>query len=94
MRQMETAGTEATFEELRERISENDRRLLAAVNERLRLVAEITDYKRRHGLALVDAAREEALLDALAAANEGPISEEGLRALFRELLDLTKREVY
>jgi len=91
---METTSADATIESLRRRISENDRRLLDAVNERIRLVAEITAYKRRHGLALVDPAREEALLDALAAANAGPISEEGLRGLFRELLDLTKREVY
>jgi hypothetical protein len=33
------------------------------------------------------------LLDDLVSANSGPLSDEGVGDLFRELLDLTKREV-
>jgi len=45
------------------------------------------------GIPFVDPERERRLLDELASANRGPLSAEGLRELFCELLDLTKREV-
>jgi len=45
------------------------------------------------GLPFLDPDRERQLLDDLVSANRGPLSDEGLRELFGELLDLTKREV-
>jgi chorismate mutase len=87
------SGAEDTVAALRERIAAQDRALLAAVNERLRLVAELKRWKADHGLAFLDPERERRLVEALAAANEGPLSEEGLRELFAAVLDLTKREL-
>ena len=79
--------------ELRSRIEENDRAIVAAVNERLRLVEELWQLKQRHGAERFDPDRERRLRDELAAANAGPLSAEGLDALVRELLELTKREL-
>jgi 3-deoxy-7-phosphoheptulonate synthase / chorismate mutase len=78
---------------LRDEISDLDRAILDAINARLELVAELKRYKDEHGLPFVDPDRERQLLDDLIAANRGPLSEEGLRELFCELLDLMKREV-
>ncbi|HSK16619.1 MAG TPA: chorismate mutase [Gaiellaceae bacterium] len=78
---------------LRERIAGLDRAILAAVNERIGLVAELRTHKLSHGWDFVDARREAELLDALAAANGGPLGEEGLRELFGTVLAVTKREV-
>jgi chorismate mutase len=78
---------------LRDEISDLDRAILDAINARLELVAELKRYKDEHGLPFVDPARERQLLDDLVSANRGPLSEEGLRELFCELLDLMKREV-
>jgi chorismate mutase/prephenate dehydratase len=78
---------------LREQISALDRELLELVNERLRLVSNLWHYKRLRGLPLVAPEREQALLDELTRANSGPLSSEGLAALHRFLLDLTKKEV-
>ena len=78
---------------LRDEISELDRRILDAVNARVELVAELKRYKEEHGLPFVDPDRERQLLDELVAANRGPLSDDGLRDLFREVLDLVKREV-
>jgi chorismate mutase len=78
---------------LRDEISDLDRAILDAINARLELVAELKRYKERHGLPFVDPDRERQILDDLTAANRGPLSEEGLRELFCELLDLMKREV-
>jgi chorismate mutase / prephenate dehydratase len=79
--------------DLRGRISAQDRAVLAAVNERIGLVAELREHKRAQGWDFLDSDREERLLAALAAENRGPLSEEGLRELFTDLLALTKREL-
>jgi chorismate mutase len=81
------------FAELRSRIAENDRTIVAAVNERLRLVEELWRLKDERGTARLDPDREERLRAALHEANEGPLSGEGLDRLVGVLLELTKREL-
>jgi chorismate mutase len=79
--------------ELRDRISENDLAILRGINERLQLVQELRQVKAERGFGFVDRGREERILDLLAAANSGPLSEEGVREIFAALLELTKREL-
>lgn len=81
------------FDELRELIAANDRRLVGLVNERLRLVEELWRLKRELGRDQLDPERERALREALRRANDGPLSEQGLDHLVSELLALTKREL-
>jgi chorismate mutase len=78
---------------LREEISDNDRALVDAVNRRLELVARLKSYKESRGLGFVDPEREEWMLAYLTRANRGPLTSDGLREIFQELLDLTKREL-
>ena len=66
---------------------------MEAVNRRLKLVARLKRYKEERGLEFVDLGREEWMLNYLPRANRGPLSADGLRELFGEILDLTKREV-
>ena len=86
-------SSDPTVERLREELAHQDRAILEAVNARLRLVEELRRYKEEAGLPFVDPEQERRLLDRLAAANTGPLSEEGLRELFREILALAKREL-
>jgi chorismate mutase/prephenate dehydratase len=79
--------------QLREQISDNDRALVEGINKRLKLVAQLKSYKESRGLSFVDPEREEWMLQYLSRANRGPLSAEGLRELFDEILGLTKREV-
>jgi len=79
--------------QLREQISDTDRSIVEAINTRLKLVARLKRYKEERGLDFVDPEREEWMLSYLLRANRGPLSAEGLRELFTEILDLTKREV-
>ena len=79
--------------QLREQISDTDRAIVEAVNARLKLVARLKEYKESRGLSFVDPEREEWMLSYLTRANRGPLSAEGLREIFAEILDLTKREV-
>jgi chorismate mutase len=79
--------------QLREQISDADRTIIEAVNARLKLVSRLKDYKEARGLSFLDPEREEWMLNYLTRANRGPLSAEGLREIFSEILDLTKREV-
>jgi chorismate mutase len=78
---------------LRESISENDRRIVEAINLRIDLVERMRAYKDSRGIPFHDGAREQELLDELRRANEGPLSPEGLEGMVLSLLDLTRREV-
>ena len=79
--------------QIREQISDNDRAIIEAINTRLKLVARLKSYKESRGMSFVDPEREEWMLNYLTRANRGPLSAEGLREIFAEVLDLTKREV-
>jgi chorismate mutase len=81
------------LDELRGQITANDKAIVAAVNERLRLVAALWDLKREIGTEQLDPGREQALRDELTALNTGPLSPDGLDRLVSELLALTKREL-
>jgi chorismate mutase len=85
-------STDPFVQEMRVAISQADREILAAVNRRLELVTRLHSYKREHGYPIVDRSREAALLAELAAANPGPLSDEGLRELFTSLIGVTTRE--
>jgi chorismate mutase len=86
-------STDKTLAELREQISAVDRTIVGAVNERLRLVARLKKHKEKHGIAFLDPEREAALFDERVAENTGPLSAEGLRTFYAELLALVKREL-
>jgi chorismate mutase len=80
--------------EFRDQISAADRELLAAINKRLELVRALHDHKKDEGIPLQDPDREQQLVVELQAANPGPLSAEGVAALFRHVLDLTRRELH
>lgn len=86
-------ATDPRIEQLREELSDNDLKIVEAVNVRLELVARLKRVKEERGLDFLDPAREEWLLQHLADANAGPLTAEGLRELHAELLALTKREL-
>ncbi|HKD31886.1 MAG TPA: chorismate mutase [Gaiellaceae bacterium] len=79
--------------QLREQISDNDRSIVEAINARLKLVGRLKGYKESRGLSFVDPEREEWMLQYLSRANRGPLSSEGLKQIFDQILELTKREV-
>jgi len=81
------------LEALRTEISELDRRLLELLNRRLELVAAVRDYKDASGERWIDPEREAELLQALVAANPGPLTERGVRSIFSAFLDVLKQEV-
>jgi chorismate mutase len=87
------ASDDPLIRQLREQLSDNDVAIVEAVNSRLKLVARLKRVKEERGIDFLDPAREEWMLQYLTRANRGPLSPEGLREIYTELLDLSKREV-
>ena len=71
---------------IREKIDALDRRLVELLNERLALAAEIGRVKRNAGGQIYVAEREDAVLRKVSAQNSGPIRNEALRAIYREIM--------
>ena len=87
------ASDDPFVRETREQLSELDRSIFAAMNRRLELVARLKRHKQEHGYSFVDPGREQQMVDEAVATNAGPLSADGLRRLYAELLALTKREL-
>ncbi len=81
------------IQQLRDQISDNDLKILDGINKRLKLVARLWEYKRAKGLEVLAPGQEEWLLTFATRANKGPLTTEGLRDIYRDVLDLTKREL-
>ncbi len=86
-------AADPVLEELRDEITELDRRLVEVVNERLRIVARLRRHKLEQGIPLLDPAREQWLRAYLTRENAGPLSDEGVAELHAHVLELTKREL-
>ena len=90
---MTEIASDPTVLALRVKISENDRAIVSAVNERLRLVSQLQDHKSARSYDRVDPDREEWLVSHLEQTNRGPLSNDGVKELCGALLRLTKREL-
>jgi chorismate mutase len=87
-------ATDPVVVEIRERLAELDRRLVETLNERLELVARLKAHKEAQGYDFVDPRREQQMLEHLGSVNRGPLSPEGLRHIYGEVIALGKREIY
>jgi chorismate mutase len=87
------AAEDPRIAQLREQLTANDVEIVEALNIRLELVTQLKRVKEELGVDFLDPAREEWLLQHLASTNRGPLSEDGLREIYTELLALTKREL-
>ena len=75
--------------ELRKEINEIDSEIVALFKKRMAISASIAEYKKAHGLPILDEAREKALLERVAS-----LSGEELEAysveLYRTVMELSK----
>jgi chorismate mutase-like protein len=71
---------------LRDAIDSIDGKLLDLLNERARLAQEIGRIKERNGRPVYAPERAEQLMRRLAAANNGPLDEQAIRAIYREIM--------
>jgi chorismate mutase / prephenate dehydratase len=71
---------------LRETIDRIDQQLLRLLNERMEQAKEIGRIKADVGSPSFDPSREEAIYARLSGGNPGPLSDDGLRSIYREIL--------
>ncbi|MDR2076752.1 MAG: prephenate dehydratase [Desulfovibrio sp.] len=83
-------GRDARLERLRETIDALDADLLALLNRRAAASMEVGRLKAETGAPVFRPGREEALLGRLLAANDGPLQEEHIRSIYREILSASR----
>jgi len=75
-----------SLDDLRSEIDNIDREIVGLLNRRARAVGEIGERKAENGDANYDPTREREVYERIAAANEGPLPEPSLRAIWREVM--------
>ncbi len=72
--------------ELRKKIDELDNKLLDLLNERARIVIEIGNIKKDGKIAFHSPSREREIIERLTGRNKGPLPQDTLKAVFREIM--------
>jgi len=88
-----TPNDDPVIKQFRDQISDNDLKIIDLINKRLSLVDKLWRYKAEHGVEMYAPDREEWMLTFLSRANKGPLTNDGLRAVFQQILDVTKQEL-
>jgi chorismate mutase / prephenate dehydratase len=82
---------EPDLDTLRAEIDDLDRQIVALLNRRARLGLEAGRAKVRSGKPISDTEREREVLVRVAMANEGPLPQDSLLSLYRQLIETIKR---
>jgi len=75
-----------SLQEHRQAIDRLDKKIVALLNERTRHVLEIGALKMAGGEEIYAPHRELAVIERVCKSNEGPITNESLRAIYREIM--------
>jgi chorismate mutase/prephenate dehydratase len=90
---MASADSDPVIKQFREQISDNDLKIVEAINKRIKLVAQLKTYKEQQGIGFLDPERDQWMITFVSRANRGPLSVEGLHEIFEHVLELSRREV-
>ncbi len=77
---------QAELKILRAKIDAIDTRLVKLLNDRTKLALKIGAHKNRTGREIYAPDRENAVLQGIVARSQGPLGEESLRAIYREIM--------
>src|SRR5262245_12559204 len=83
-------GAQIEIDRLRARIDEVDDAILARLNERAELVAQVGQAKQAAGSAVYEPTRERRIVDRLREQNPGPFQSAGIAPVFREIVSATR----
>jgi chorismate mutase/prephenate dehydratase len=75
-----------TLDELRDQIDNLDYKLVELLNERARVVVEVGKLKSKTDSEIYAPHREKAVFEKIGAANDGPLPDKTLMAIWRELM--------
>ncbi|MEE1067145.1 MAG: chorismate mutase [Fibrobacteraceae bacterium] len=77
--------------EWRKKIDSLEDTLIELLNERASYALEIGKLKKQLGLPVLDAAREQEILERVAQKSKGPLSAESMKLLFSVLMQETRK---
>ena len=89
---MSTPNDDPVIKQFRDQISDNDLKIVELINKRLKLVDKLWRYKAQQSVEVYNQAREEWMLTFVSRANKGPLSRDALTELYRNIIEITKRE--
>jgi chorismate mutase-like protein len=84
---MTTDEARAQLDEYRVLIDDVDRRLVALLNERTRVVENIGRVKREAQLPVYEPKREDQVFANITGANQGPLTPEAVKRIFERIID-------
>jgi chorismate mutase/prephenate dehydratase len=87
---LDRGGSRSEIERLRARIDAVDDAILARLNERAELVAEVGRAKQAEGAAVYEPTRERRIVERLRTENPGPFPSAALAPVFREIISGTR----
>jgi chorismate mutase-like protein len=68
-------------------VDDVDRRIVALLNERTRVVEDIGRVKRQTQMPIYEPKREDQVFANISASNRGPLTEEAVRRIFERIID-------
>ena len=75
------------LEQCRDKIDGLNEKLVELLNERARCAIEVGRIKRKNGQPMYAPERETAVLNQLKELNQGPLSDEAVQRIFRQIID-------
>jgi chorismate mutase/prephenate dehydratase len=79
------------IQKIREEIRKKDREIVRLLNERGSLSVEVGRIKNQSNMEIYDPSREAAVFGCLAEVNEGPLPDEALRNIYREVVSSSRQ---
>ncbi|MCR5651942.1 MAG: chorismate mutase [Lachnospiraceae bacterium] len=80
------------LKELREKIDETDRQIVALYEQRMDLSAQIASYKIEHGLKVLDRNREAEKIKSVRAMTGNSFNEESIEELYVHIMALSRKK--
>ncbi len=79
------------LEDCRRRIDEIDRKIVALLNVRAGIALEIKSAKTEENRPVFDPGREQLVYENVTKANQGPLSDDALKAIYREIIAVSRQ---
>ena len=74
----------------RKQIDKIDEKLLAFINRRAEVSLDIRELKKKEGMDIYDAAREDEVVKQLCAKNKGPLKDKDIDELFKTIMKINR----
>ncbi len=82
------------LKELRDQIDVIDKQMVSLYQERMKIAAEVAEYKIETGKKVFDKEREESKLCTLTAMGESTFNRHGIRELFEQIMSMSRKRQY